>query len=260
VEIPVPETPAPETPVEPVVEIPVPVVPVVEAVLETPVLEVPVSKPIAVEALPPRTVTVEGSGSSQSSASTTDQNAPGVTDVLDVVGEPLPEAPSGSLDLVATPPKVSSQPSLGAAPVSGETPKPIGISRLAGEVSCELSSMSGSCTAAWLSNQSLIVASTAYTTATARSLAVATAGTDDPGSSDEGSSTLASRPAGPSPGPAPSGASGGSAVGGSGVAPSAFLSLAGQLRLAGPRALRRLRLSCQPWLTAFFVLIPERPG
>jgi hypothetical protein len=252
------EIPVPETLVESVVETLAPVVPV-EPVLETPVPEAPASKPIEVEALPPRTVTVEGSGSSQSSASTTDQNAPGVTDVLDVVGEPLPEAPGDSVDLVATPPTVSSQPSLGAAPASGETQKPIGIGRLAGEVGCELS-MSGSCTAAWLSTQSLIVASTTYTTATARSLAGATAGTDVPGSSDEGSSTLASRPAGPSPGPAPSGASGGSAVGGSGVAPSAFLSLAGQLRLAGPRALRRLRLSCQPWLTAFFVLIPERPG
>jgi len=39
-----------------------------------------------------------------------------------------------------------------------------------------------------------------------------------------------------------------------------FLTLIGLLLLAAPRAMRRLRLSCEPWLTAFFVLIPERPG
>ena len=41
---------------------------------------------------------------------------------------------------------------------------------------------------------------------------------------------------------------------------SGFLIFAGLLLLAAPRVLRRLRLACQPWLTAFFVLIPERPG
>ena len=65
---------------------------------------------------------------------------------------------------------------------------------------------------------------------------------------------------GPPPGPAPSGASGGSAMGGSGLAFSAFLTLAGLLLLAAPRAMCRLRLSNRPLLTAFFVLIPERPG
>jgi hypothetical protein len=67
-------------------------------------------------------------------------------------------------------------------------------------------------------------------------------------------------PGGPAPGPAPSGTSGGAAAGGSGVAFSGFVTLAGLLLLAAPRALRRLRLSFRPWLTAFFVLIPERPG
>jgi hypothetical protein len=47
---------------------------------------------------------------------------------------------------------------------------------------------------------------------------------------------------------------------GSGTALSIFLTLAGLLLMAAPRAMRRLRLSCQPWLTACFVLIPERPG
>ncbi|MCW3034427.1 MAG: hypothetical protein JWM60_2772, partial [Solirubrobacterales bacterium] len=70
------------------------------------------------------------------------------------------------------------------------------------------------------------------------------------------------RPDTPSPGPAPGGAAGGVAAGGSGgaVGLSGFLTLAGLLLLAAPRALRRLRLSCRPYLTAFFVLIPERPG
>ncbi len=77
---------------------------------------------------------------------------------------------------------------------------------------------------------------------------------------DHGGSTAENRPAGQAPGPAPGGASGGSAVGGSGVACSSCLTLAGLLRLSDPRAMRRLRLSCEPWLTACFVLIPERPG
>ncbi|HEY5046155.1 MAG TPA: hypothetical protein VII53_09900, partial [Solirubrobacteraceae bacterium] len=69
-----------------------------------------------------------------------------------------------------------------------------------------------------------------------------------------------SRSVTPPPGQAPGGAFGGSATGGSGVALSSFSSLAGLLLHAAPRAMRRLRLSCRPWLTAFFVLIPERPG
>jgi hypothetical protein len=49
-------------------------------------------------------------------------------------------------------------------------------------------------------------------------------------------------------------------MGGSGMGLSTFLTLAGLLLLGAPRAMRRLRLSCEPWLTACFVLIPERPG
>ena len=67
-------------------------------------------------------------------------------------------------------------------------------------------------------------------------------------------------PTNPMPGPAPSGAASGSAPSGSGLALSGSLSLAGLLLLAAPRAMRRLRLSCEPQLTACFVLIPERPG
>jgi hypothetical protein len=65
----------------------------------------------------------------------------------------------------------------------------------------------------------------------------------------------------PAPGPAPGGASGVSAGGGAaGVGLAGFLAFALLLALAAPRAMRRLKLACLPWRTAFFVLIPERPG
>jgi hypothetical protein len=70
----------------------------------------------------------------------------------------------------------------------------------------------------------------------------------------------ASHTGSPSPGPAPGGASGGSSGAGSGGGASLSLTLGCLLLLAAPRALRRLRLACEPWLTSFFVLIPERPG
>ena len=67
-------------------------------------------------------------------------------------------------------------------------------------------------------------------------------------------------PIGPPPGSTPGGAFGGAAGGGSGTAPSGFPMFAGHLLPGAPIAMRRLRLSFRPWLTAFFVLIPERPG
>jgi hypothetical protein len=66
-------------------------------------------------------------------------------------------------------------------------------------------------------------------------------------------------PSGPAPSPEPGGASGGSATGSSSLAPSGFLTLAGLLHIGPPRAMRRLRLVSEPWLTTCFVLIPERP-
>jgi hypothetical protein len=65
----------------------------------------------------------------------------------------------------------------------------------------------------------------------------------------------------PAPGPAPGGASGVAAGGGGGgVGLAGFLAFGLLMALAAPRALRRLKLACLPWRTAFFVLIPERPG
>jgi len=75
-----------------------------------------------------------------------------------------------------------------------------------------------------------------------------------------GGSPGGSSPIGPPPEPAPSGTFGGAGGGGSGTALSGVPTFAGHLLLGAPLAMRRLRLSFQPWLTAFFVLIPERPG
>jgi hypothetical protein len=78
-----------------------------------------------------------------------------------------------------------------------------------------------------------------------------------------GGHSVVSAPSGNStPGPQPGSGSGGASAGGGGggLATSGFLSLAGLLLLAAPRAMRRLRLLCQPWRTACFALIPERPG
>jgi hypothetical protein len=81
-----------------------------------------------------------------------------------------------------------------------------------------------------------------------------------PAAGRSGGSPGGSGPIGPPPGPTPGGTFGGAAGGGSGTALSGFPAFAGHLLLGAPLAMRRLRLSFQPWLTAFFVLIPERPG
>jgi hypothetical protein len=75
-----------------------------------------------------------------------------------------------------------------------------------------------------------------------------------------GDSPGGSSPIGPPSEPTPSGTFGGAAGGGSGSALSGVPTFAGHLLPGAPLAMRRLRLSFQPWLTAFFVLIPERPG
>jgi hypothetical protein len=84
--------------------------------------------------------------------------------------------------------------------------------------------------------------------------------TGAPAGGGSGGSPGGSQPIAPSPGPAPGGAFGGAAGGGSGTALSGVPTFAGHLLPGAPLAMRRLRLSFQPWLTAFFVLIPERPG
>jgi hypothetical protein len=134
----------------------------------------------------------------------------------------------------------------------------------AGALSCELSALGGrttdNCTVGWLGEKRFIAGSSTVSFGSVEgSLAVAMTGALPPGGG-HGGSAVGNAPASPTPGPAPSGASGAAVGGASGIAPSAFLSLAGLLLLAAPRAMRRLRLSSRPWLTACFVLIPERPG
>ncbi|MCW3020039.1 MAG: hypothetical protein JWN10_2347 [Solirubrobacterales bacterium] len=146
----------------------------------------------------------------------------------------------------------------GAAAAAAGVPV-VGLSaaQRAAELSCELSGMARTvtddCRAGWLSAQ--ISLSTPIA-----GFRAATGSRTGPPDDGYGGSLGGSHPIIPAPAPAPSGAVGGSAAGGSGVALSGFFTLAGLLLLAAPRALRRLRLSCQPWRTAFFVLIPERPG
>jgi hypothetical protein len=143
----------------------------------------------------------------------------------------------------------------------GATGAPVQLNAVqgAGGLSCEFSrlaaSVTGGCTVSWLGDQSVLGASRDLVRG-------APAAADAPGGVGGGYDGSAgwSRSVPQSPGPAPSGAFGGSATGGSGIALSGFFTLAGLLLLAAPRAMRRLRLLCQPWLTAFFVLIPERPG
>jgi hypothetical protein len=142
--------------------------------------------------------------------------------------------------------------SAGGVPVAG-----LSAAQRAAELSCQLSGMAGTandnCGASWLGTQiSLSVQAVGFRAPTGSR-------TGPPGEG-YGGSVGGSHPVMPAPAPAPSGAVGGSAGGGSGVSPAGFFTLAGLLLLAAPRALRRLRLSCQTWRTAFFVLIPERPG
>jgi hypothetical protein len=132
-------------------------------------------------------------------------------------------------------------------------------------LSCELSGlerrMSGNCTAGTVGAQRLNAASLVPVGSAAAATSLAAAMVGAPGDNDPGGLAVGNRPpVSPAPSPAPGGASGGSATGGSGLALSAFLTLGALLRLAPSRAMRRLRLSCEPWLTACFVLIPERPG
>ena len=132
----------------------------------------------------------------------------------------------------------------------------------AGDFSCELSQLSGrltdNCAVGWLGAPRFVSAgATDLVTAASSLVAVTLAG--PPSQGGHGGSAVSSPPVSPAPSPAPGGAAG-VATGASGIAPlSTFLTLAGLLLLGAPRVLRRLRLSCEPWLAGCFVLVPERP-
>jgi hypothetical protein len=172
--------------------------------------------------------------------------APDVTGAL--LGSPT-DPPS-----VGSPEAATSEIAASAAALAG-----ISAARRAGQLNCELSSLGGmtdSCTAALLGTQPALSQAPAGYAAAVAALAPPS---PPPGDGGHGGAAVGSPPVSPGPGPAPGGAAGSSA-GATGLALSGFLTLAGLLLLGASRAMRRLRLSCQPWRTACFVLIPERPG
>jgi outer membrane biosynthesis protein TonB len=270
-----PVTPIPEpTPVEPTppvksitepvpVEVTLPAKPIAEAPppspVTTPVLETSTPLVAAAEATlsaaAPNATQLAGASTStpppavQAPAISGPVSSPATTELSSaVIGRLAMGAPGGG----------PRQPPGGAgAPTSIEAPVRLSAAQRAGELSCELSGMAGSatkdCTAGWLSDQTFLSPSSeGFPSGTRPRTGPPADGYDAP--------VGGSHPMTPPPGPSPGGAVGGSATGASGVGVSGFFTLAGLLLLAAPRAMRRLRLSCQPWRTAFFVLIPERPG
>ena len=247
---PVPASPAPEPPPEVAVTIPAP--------------ERPERSPEAVLDTPTQEQAPEGSLSS-STILYTPAAAPGGETRAGAGGEAAAEVPgapgtvSGSLAVVPTVGGPAEPP---GPPGAGGAPARMTAAQQARQFSCELSAIGGrarnSCSAAWIGTQRFLSASPMGVATVAASLA---AGAGSPAGGGHGGTAVGSPPVNPSPSPppAPGGASG-SAAGASGLALSGFLTLAGLLLLGAPRAMRRLRLSCQPWLTACFVLIPERPG
>jgi hypothetical protein len=246
------ETVAPikETPQAPIAEreAAAPGVPGVERVIE-------VSSPVgSTDAQNEEAALDGGSNAAGSSEASPGAVAPG--------GSPPPSdqsAPAPAGDVVVVPP-------LGAEPatstlkvVTTVAPSRLTAAQRVEDLSCQLSGLSRSatddCTAGWSGTEGLASVSAAFAAG-----ATPTTGSGTPPPDGYGGSTGGTRTVVPPPGPAPSGAFGGSAAGGSGIALSGFFTLAGLLLMAAPLAMRRLRLSCRPWLTAFFVLIPERPG
>jgi hypothetical protein len=164
-----------------------------------------------------------------------------------------------AVSTAAEPARTSASESSGAIAVGGLAG--VAGAQRPGNLSCELAALEGrmpdSCTGGWFGAQRFRSASPVGVSVAAISVAP---GKDVPPGGGHGGSGVGSPPVSPAPAPAPSGASGGSAAGASGLGLSGFLTLASLLLLGAPRAMRRLRLSCQPWLTACFALIPERPG
>jgi outer membrane biosynthesis protein TonB len=284
---PAPEQPPPVEALEPVKETPS-VEAVVEQVKETPPPPEAVSEPVHEDA-PPAEAVEEPTPEAGPVVTPTPEPATPVVLMTEQTKETLStsgggQVPEGLVSVSASaeegPPGAAADATLSETAVtpstpvsaaasqeqersSGPAPATVAAVRLtaaqrAADLSCQLSGLpglpAGECATALAGEQR-------YPASTATLVGVpATTGTGGPPGGGYSGSTGASRSAAPPPGPAPSGAFGGSAAGGAGGALSGFFTLAGLLLLAGPRAMRRLRLSCRPWLTAFFVLIPERPG
>ena len=184
-----------------------------------------------------------GSGGPPSSPQPVEPAAPTGSEIVTLGGQPGPDE--------GTPPAMGGRPA----------------ERRAAQRSCELSILGGpasACGGGWAT--SAVLASAAPGSAMPVSAEAVLAIANGPGGddhNDSGGGSAGGRPVGPAPEPAPGGAAGGGVAGGSsggGVGLAGFLTIAALLLLAAPRALRRLRLSCRPYRTAFFVLIPERPG
>jgi hypothetical protein len=234
-----------------------PVKPIVVSEVTTPITEriVEVTSPTTGQAQEP---------SATSSGATQADEASATPTVVPSQGAPPPGPPtvveaSGPLvtaTAVTSPIGELEEPSHAPALIA---PVRLTVAQRAADLSCQLSGLSRAatqaCTVGWANTQSFPTASAVLVAGVST-----TTGTGGSPGGGYGGSTGGGRTVIPPPGPAPSGSFGGSAAGGSGIALSGFFTLAGLLLLAGPLAMRRLRLSCQPWLTAFFVLIPERPG
>jgi hypothetical protein len=209
-------------------------------------------------ASPSHTPIAPDSGATQAVMAHSDGTGESLLQSQALIGGPLTPPPSA-------PTAAATEAQAPATPASGEGNSHVALTaaQRAGALSCELSALGGSmtdnCTVGWLGAKRVVNSSTVSFGRVAGALGGVTGGGLPPGGG-HGGSAIANAPMSPTPGPAPSGASGAAVGGSSGVAPSAFLSLAGLLLLAAPRAMRRLRLSCRPLLTACFVLIPERPG
>jgi hypothetical protein len=253
----VPATPPPEAvPATPPPEA-VPAVPHPEGALEA--LPVGAGRELALEA-PAAGAGKEGSAegsASPAAGAPEDVGGPGRDEV-----EVAPKVPNDLVGLpVATSAPTNGSGETTAARAGGGVAGTV-VSRPAGDLTCEFSALQGrvgpNCRAGLIGATRLLATSpSGFAGIAAASMA---ADMDPPGEGGHGGSAVLRLPASPAPGPAPSGVSGGSSTGTSGLALSGFLTLSGQLRLAAPRALRRLRLSSAPWRTACFVLIPERPG
>jgi outer membrane biosynthesis protein TonB len=224
----------------------------------------PVAEEKVLEAVPAGPTVHEVREGPPPAAPTAPQDA-ATTEHASGAAEPAPVAPGALLDQL--PPHVGGP---GGTPTTSGAGLPeiaaaaaMMAARRAGDFICELSALgvrrSGNCAGGWLTAQRVLSGSSPVGFASAAaSLAGGTSG--PPPGGGHGGTAVGNSPVSPANGSAPSGASGGSAMGASGLALSGFLTLAGLLLLGAPRAMRRLRLSCEPWLTACFVLIPERPG
>ena len=255
--------------VEPVSEVPPP-----EPVAE-PVSEMPAPAPEAPESpqptTPERPTSESSTGESQAHPKSDEKSSvlPAVTGTV----PPSSAAGAGS-EGDATPttgtPTGSMVINLDEAQVAGEATtasRRPAVTAVGGsdDTGCDLQGLGGpktdGCAGGWLRVAGPLVPGGVSLAAVAAALGAAAAG-GGVVSDDRNGTAGGGRPMPPIPGPAPGGASGGVAggAGGAGIGLSGFLAFAALLGLAAPRAMRRLRLACLPCRTAFFVLIPERPG